>query len=132
MKGLELFQKVLTNIFIVFVIIFYPGHVQAKDGDEQSQIILLNDAASALEDINPGFSKSLTKLADDKEKEWNAKNSNKNVPSNSLADKNNTKSQEQIELLKAAALAIQPTYPLIAEGLDKMAKDMDRTIEIEK
>jgi hypothetical protein len=40
--------------------------------------------------------------------------------------------QEKIGLLNKAAVLIKPTYPLIALALGKMAKDMDRTIEIEK
>ena len=99
---------------VVFVLVFDPGVSQAKGGNEQAQIILLNDAAAALEDSNPGLSKSLTKFADKKEKEWEHKS----------ADKNTLPLQEQIKLLKAAALAIQPTYPLIAKSLLKMAKDI--------
>ncbi len=94
---------------VVFVLVFNPGVLQAKGGDDQAQIVLLNDSAAALEDSNPGLSISLTKFADEKEK-----------------GKIILPLQERIKLLKAAALAIQPTYPLIAESLLKMAKDIHR------
>ena len=100
---------------VVFALVFNPGVSQAKANDDQNQIILLNDSAAALEDSNPGLSKSLTKFADEKEKEWEHKSADKNPPS----------LQEQIKLLKAAALAIQPTYPLIAKSLLKMARDIN-------
>lgn len=108
-------------LVIVFAIVFYPCLLQAKANDEQNQIILLNDSAAALEDSNPGLSKSLTQLADEKEKEWKHKDSENRPPW-----------QEQSKLLKAAALAIGPTYPLIAQGLNKMAKEMDAAMGIKK
>ena len=113
-------------------IAFNPSVSQAKGGDDQDQIILLNDSAAALEDSNPGLSKMLTQFADEKEKEWEDKNANKNAPQVPLPIKYKTQLQDRIKLLKAAALAIRPTYPLIAKGLDKMAKDMNKTIENEK
>ncbi len=95
---------------VVFALVFNPGVSQAKANNDQTQIILLNDSAAALEDSNPGLSKSLTKFADEKEK-----------------GKAILPLQEQIKLLKAAALAIGPTYPLIAQGLEKMADGINRT-----
>ena len=122
----------LMLIAALFAIAFNPAVSQAKDSDNQSQIILLNDSAAAIEDSNPELSKSLTQFADEKEKEWNAKNANKDAPSAIFDDKNSTKFQEQLKLLNSAAIAIQPTYPLMAQALTKMAKGMDRIIEIEK
>ena len=109
-----------------------PNAAQAKGGDEQTQIILLNDSAAALEDSDPELSKSLAQLADVKEKEWEDANANKPVLPTPVTDKNLPQLQEQIKVLKAAALAMKPSYPLIAKGLNKMARDLDRTVEIEK
>jgi len=118
-------SKQLGILAVVFVLVFNPGVSQAKAGDDQIQIILLNDSAAALEDSNPGLSKSLTKFADEKEKEWEYKNANKGAPPTPVTDKNSKQLQERIKLLKAAALAIQSIYPLIAQGLIKMAKDIN-------
>ena len=118
------------SIAIVFALVFNLSVSQAKGGDDQDQIILLNDSAAALEDSNPGLSKSLTQFADEKEKEWEHKNADKNALPTPVTDKNIPLLQEQIKLLKAAALAIQPAYPLIAKSLLKMAKDINRAIEI--
>ena len=109
-----------------------PGMSQAKGGDEQDQIILLNDSAAALEDSNPGISKSLTQFADEKQKDWEPKNANKNVLPDPVTDKTIANMQERIALLRKAAGLIEPAYPIIAKSLNKMAKDMNRTIEIEK
>lgn len=125
-------RKKFIPTAVVCALVFNPGVSQAKDGDAQDQIILLNDSAAALEDTNPGISKSLTKFAEEKEKEWEAQNANKAQLPAPVTDKNLPQLKEQIKLLKAAAVAIRPTYPLIAKSLDKMAKDMNRTIEIEK
>ena len=97
-------------LFVIGAIAFNPSVSQAKANDDQTQIILLNDSAAALEDSDPGLSKSLTKLADEKEK-----------------GKIILPLQEQIKLLKAAALAIGPTYPLIAQALKKMANGINKT-----
>ena len=118
-------------MFFVFVLVFNSGVSQAKGGDEQDQIILLNDSAAALEDSNPVLSQSLSQFADDKEKDWENKKANKEVPVTVVTDKNIKEFQKQIKLLKAAALAIGPTYPLIAKSLDKMANGINRTIENE-
>ena len=115
----------LILMAVVFALVFNPGISQAKGGDDQNQIILLNDSAAALEDSNPGLSKSLTKFADEKEKEWEDKNANKKGPQRPITDKNIPQWQYRIKLLKAAALALQPTYPLIAQGLNKMANDIN-------
>jgi hypothetical protein len=118
------FMTVLKSILmaVVFALVFNPGVSQAKANDDQNQIILLNDSAAALEDSNPALSKSLTKFADEKEKEWEDKNANKNGLQKPIIDKN---IQYRIKLLRAAALALSPTYPLIAKGLDKMANDIN-------
>ena len=131
-RQLAFWRKKFTLMAVVFVLMFNFGVSQAKGGDEQDQIILLNDSAAALEDTNPGFSKMLTKFADEKEKDWEDKNANKNAPSSPITDKNSKQLQERIKLLKAAAIALRPTYPLIAKGLDQMVKDLNKTIEIKK
>jgi hypothetical protein len=117
---------------IVLAVACNPGFSQAKGGNDQYQIILLNDSAAALEDSNPGLSKILAKFADEKEKEWEDKNANKNGPQAPIKEKDSPSLQYRIKFLKAAALAIEPTYPLMAKGLNKMANDIGRTIEIEK
>jgi hypothetical protein len=115
-------MKILLAFIVLGILAFNPGVSQAKGGDDQDQIILLNDSASALEDSNPGLSKSLTQFADEKEKEWEDKNANKNGLQKPIIDKN---IQYRIKLLRAAALAIGPIYPLIAKGLNKMANDIN-------
>jgi len=122
--------------FIIFIIIgvfvLSPLTAQAKDNDQQDQIILLNDSAAALEDTDPDLSKSLSEFADQKEKEWEDANANKAVLPTPVTDKDLPRLQQQIRILKAAALAMKTNYPLIAKGLNKMAKDLDRKIEIEE
>ena len=54
---IKLFATLMT-----FVILFNPSILWAKGGDEQDQIVLLNDSASALEETDPGLSKMLTNL----------------------------------------------------------------------
>jgi hypothetical protein len=105
---------------------------QAKTDDDQTRIILLNDSAAALEDSNPGLSKSLTEFADEKEKEWEYKSANKNALPTPVTDKEIPQIKYQIKLLKEAAVAIKPSYPLIAKSLFKMAHDLNRTIENEE
>ena len=125
----------MIKLFVTFIIlagIFNPSILWAKGGDEQDQIVLLNDSASALEDVNPGLSKILTKLANEKEIDWENKNANKNVPASPVIDKNSKQFKGQIKLLKSAAMAVQPTYPLIAKGLNQMVKDMERVTKDEK
>ena len=124
------FQKILLASIVLGIFAFNPGASQAKGGDDQDQIILLNDSAAALEDSDPGLSKSLAQFADEKEKEWEYKNAHKDTLPTPITDKNILQLQERIKLLKAAAFAIQPTYPLIAKSLLKMAKDINRAIEI--
>ena len=118
---------------LVLAMLCLPIASQAKDSDDQAQIILLNDAAAALEDSNPGLSRDLTKFADEKEKEWEDKNANKNPPlPTPITDKYLKQAQDHIALLKATAHAIEPTYPLIAQNLRKMAHTINRSIELEK
>lgn len=129
-SGLGLFKKALVVILIVGGITFLPVLSQAKGGNEQDQIILLNDAAAALEDSNLGLSKSLTKFADEKEKEWENNTANKNQAPAPITKKDIPRMRDRIKLLKEAAVAIEPTYPLIAKSLRKMAKDMDKAVEL--
>ena len=122
----------LLLLIIIGVIAFPLSVAQAKGGDEQDQIILLNDSASALEDTHPGLSRMLTQYADEEEKDWENKNANKNVLPIPNTDKYKKLLQDRIELLKEAAVAIKPTYPLIAKALDQMAKDLNMTVAVEK
>ena len=126
------FLAKLCRIAIVVALAFGPYAAQAKGGDEQDQIILLNDSASALEDSNPGLSKMLAKYAQEQEKDWEEKNTNKNELPVPVTDKYKELLQDRIKLLKTAALAIQPTYPLIAKSLSQMVKDLNKTIENKK
>jgi hypothetical protein len=125
-------SRTMIMLVVIGVIALDPGVSQAKVADEQDQIILLNDSAAALEDTDPVLSKSLTTFADEKEKEWEAKNANKAQLPTPITDKYKAQVQDKIRILKAAALAIQPTYPLIAKSLNSMAKDLNKTIEIQK
>jgi len=118
--------KKFIPMAVVFALVFNQGVSQAKAGDDQTQIILLNDSAAALEDSNPGLSKRLTKFADEKEKEWEGKNAHKDALPTPITDQYKKQLQEQIKLLKAAAIAIQSTYPLIAQSLIKMAEDINK------
>lgn len=108
------------------------GTAQAKNNDDQTQIILLNDAAAALEDSNPGLSKTLAEFADIKEKEWEGRNVNKDVLPAPVTDKEKPGLQKELLFLKEAALEIKPVYPVIAMGLDKMAQAIDRSLHVEK
>ena len=122
----------ITMLVVIGTFAFCPSVSLSKGGDEQDQIILLNDTAAALEDTNPGLSKNLTEYAQEKEKGWEAKNANKEQLPGPITDKYKTLMQERINLLEQAALLIQPTYPLIAQSLNKMVKDMNKEIENEK
>ena len=122
-------KKLLVIFVIISVITFNPAMSQAKGGDEQDQIILLNDSAAALEDSHLELSKDLTQFANEKQKDWENKNANKDqLPAAPITDKDKPIIQGQIKILKSAALAIEPAYPVIAKGLNKMAKDLNRTI----
>ena len=132
MKMRSFLVKLFSFLVIIGIIVFNPALSQAKASDDQDQIILLNDSAAALEDSNPELSKKLTQFADEREKEWEYKNANKEVLPTPVTDKYKRQCQQQIKLLKAAAIAIGPTYPLIAQSLKKMAKDINRKIEIEE
>ena len=133
MQHRDLCKKALTIIVIVSAVVFHPVVPQAKPADEQNQIILLNDSAAALENTNTELSKSLAQFADEKQKEWEANNANKKASLPPASDINSKQLQERIKLLNAAALVIKPTYPLIAQGLNKMVKDLSSgTIEVKK
>lgn len=128
-------KKVQSCSLLIFIgaAAFNPCASLAKTADDdQSQIILLNDSAAALEDSDPELSKSLTRFADEKEKEWEYRSANKNAPPIPVTDKDIPQLQYQIKLLKEAAMAIKPTYPIIAQSLYKMAKGLNRTIENEE
>jgi hypothetical protein len=109
-------------IVLLLAMVFGAWPSFAKEA-EQDKIILLNDAACALEDSNPVLSKTIAQLAEEQEKEWEYTTANKN-PS-PVFDKNIPSLNEQIKDLKAAAFAITPVYPLIAKALDNMAKEME-------
>ena len=127
------FVRRASMVFIIcMAIILFEGWSYAKSSDDQNQIILLNDSAAALEDSDPELSKKLTNLADDKEKEWEVKSSDKQGASLPVSDQNKFQLQERIKLLKTAALAVQPTYPLIAKSLNNMADDIKKLIDNEK
>jgi hypothetical protein len=112
--------------------VFFPCASQAKTDDDQSRIILLNDSAAALEGSEPGLSKSLSQFADEKEKEWEAKQTNKDQLPAPVTDKELFLLRDRIDLLNKAAHALKPDYPLISKSLYKMAKDLNRTIENEQ
>jgi len=120
-------QKTLRVFVVILTILFNLSLSQAKGGDEQDQVILLNDSAAALEDSDPALSKSLAQFADEKEKDWEASNANKAKLPTPVMDKD--KAQDQIRILKAAAVAMQPVYPIMAKNLNKMADDINKTIE---
>jgi len=126
-----LLRALVVSLILTFVIV-NPGLSQAKPSDEQAEIILLNDSAAALEDSNPELSRRLTRFADEKEKEWEKNNANKNQDPSAMTTKDTLQVQEKIKLIKAAQLAIEPAYPLIAKALKKMAKDLNRTITDDK
>ncbi len=115
------------------LVVLFHGTAQSKGGDAQTQIILLNDSAAALEDTNPVLSKGLTQFADEKQKDWEDQNANKTQPlPTPLTDQRIKQLQDQVKLLKAAAHAVQSVYPLIFTNLIKMAKEIERTIDSEK
>jgi len=132
-EELGMLSKQLGILAVVCLLFSNSAPSQAKDdGNEQDEIILLNDSAAALEDSNPGLSKRLTQFADEMEKDWEEKNANK-APAIVLPSKKDFPIIEQrIKILQAASLAIGPTYPLIAKSLQKIIKEMDRTIENEQ
>jgi len=131
MKALDVKIACLwVAILLLGAITFNPSLALAKGGDEQDQIILLNDSAAALDDSNLELSRGLTKFADEKELEWEKNNANKDLEPLPLTVKDVPGVEEHIKLLKLAAVAIEPSYPLIAKALRKMAKDMNKTIEL--
>ena len=119
----------IIPLAVVCALVFHPAVVYAKVANDQDQIILLNDSAAALEDSNPELSKRLTQFADEKQKEWEEKNANKTPLPQPLIDKTIAILKEKIKLLRTAADLIKTTYPLIAQNLRKMAREMNRTIE---
>lgn len=132
MKTRSFLAQSCSLLVFIGVIALNPCASQAKTDDDQARIILLNDSAAALEESDPDLSKSLIQFADEKEKEWEAKQANKDALPTPVTDKELPQLQYRIKLLKEAAMAIKPTYPLIAKSLYKMAKDLNRTIENEQ
>jgi hypothetical protein len=132
MKTRSCLAPLFSLLIFIGVIAFNPCASQAKTDDDQAQIILLNDSAAALEESNPGLSKSLSQFADEKEKEWEAKEANKDALPTPVTDKELPLLRDRIKLLKESALAIKPAYPIIAKSLYKMAKDLNRIIENEQ
>ena len=125
-------RKTLLIVLAMGVLVFTPVTTSAKAPQDQDQIILLNDSAAALEDSNPVLSKSLSQFADEKQKEWEDKNNNKGAPAAPVVRKNIKQERIRIRLLEKAALVIAPVYPLIAQGLNRMARDLRHEIENEK
>ena len=132
MKTRSFLVKSCSFFIFIGAVVFVPCVSQAKTDEDQNQIILLNDAASAVEDSNPELSKELAKFADEKEKEWEYKSANKNALPTPVTVKNFPQLKYQIKLLKEAAITIKPTYPIIAKSLYKMAHDLNRIIENEE
>lgn len=118
----------LCSVLVALALLCSPAH--AKGGDEQAQIILLNDSASALEDSNPGLSHELAGFADQKEKAWEASRKDKSSPP--LVPKKNALWIARVKLLKDAAHEMEPTYPVIAKNLMKMAANLQDQIEAAK
>ena len=123
-------SKILTIIFSIFIL--FPVNVNAKASNDQAQIILLNDSASALEDTNLDLSKRLTQLADEKEKQWEYLNENKAIVVSDNTPKDKAKLQDQLNLLNDSAKAVEGTYPLLAKALIKMAQDTRKDLKSEK
>ncbi len=122
----------MTIMLIAALIVLSPCISYSKETDEQGQIILLNDSASAVEESDPALSKELSHLADKLEKDWEYRNANKNVPPAPVPDKHSKEFQDQINALKAASKDIADAYPLIAKGLDQMVLDLNKEVENEK
>ena len=122
-------KRIMVSVTIIIGLVFLYAPVSFAKDDDQDQIILLNDSAAALEDTNPDISKNLTQFADEKEKEWEAKNANQDPPPPLSPEENKRVTEARINLLKKAEVLIQPFYPLIAKSLDTMAVDMNKALE---
>jgi len=122
MKTRSFLVKSCSLFVFLGAIALNPCASQAKADDDQSQVILLNDSAAALEDSDPALSKSLAAFADQKEMVLEHKSADINL--NSL--------QDRIKVLNEAALKLKSDYPSISKGLYKMAKGLNRTIENEQ
>lgn len=115
------------KIFITLLLVLglLSAAAQAKGGRQQDQIILLNDAASAVEDSYPQLSKRLAQYAAQEEKEWEAQNvKGTPKPAAPMTAKAKAEEQGEIKNIKEAARDIAGTYPLIAKALDRMADDL--------
>ena len=121
----------LMVILAVSSVGLWPSMSMAKGGDEQEQIIALNDSAAALEDLDPKLSKELTEFADERELDWEAKNANKDLPPAPSAEEDKKLQEYRVQLLKKAAVEIKPNYPLIAKTLERMSKDISNALEIQ-
>jgi hypothetical protein len=131
-KVIRLLLRYSSLLVFIAAVAFNPCASQAKTDDDQTQIILLNDSAAALEDSDPDLSKAIAQFADEKEKEWEYRSANKNAPPTPVIAKDIPQLQYRIKILTAAAIAIKPAYPLIAHNLYKMAQDLNRIIENEE
>jgi hypothetical protein len=117
-------------LLIALMLCFNPlARADEKPANQQDEIILLNDCASAVEDADPVLSKILTAMADTKEKEWEAGNADKEYKPPAVSPKDIPALEKQIEALKTAAYEIKPVYPVIAANLKKIIKETQRKIE---
>jgi len=108
-------------VIVIVCMVFFSSMSWAKEATDQDRIILINDAASALEESDPALSKKLARFADDREKEWDYNNAHKDAPLPTITDKKILAGE--LKLLNAAAVDMQPAYPLIAQGLGQMIKE---------
>ncbi|MBF0511752.1 MAG: hypothetical protein HQL13_05410 [Candidatus Omnitrophica bacterium] len=118
-----LYPSFLVFISFVFILGSFPGVSWAKDLKSQEQIILLNDAAAALEDSDPEISQTLSQWAQELDNKWQDPKSNKDVES-IFMDPNKDRLKTRIQLLKTAAKKIENTYPLIAKSLNQMEENL--------
>ena len=118
----------LCSVLVGLSLLGGPAH--AKGADEQAQIILLNDSASALEDSNPGLSRELAQFADEKEKAWEASRKDKSTPP--LVPTKNALWMARLKLLRDAAHDMEPTYPVMAKSLTKMAANVQAQLDAAK
>jgi len=109
-------KKVTATFFLGFLIAVSPSWALAKGGDEQNEIVLLNDSAAAVEDSDPPLSKALTQFANEMEVDWEKKNADSSYVGPAV-DK--VTLQKQIDLLRKTVVEVGP-YPLIIQGLEKM------------
>jgi hypothetical protein len=122
--------KQTLTIWLCCGILLLPAIVFAKPANEQDEVILLNDSAEAVAETDPALSKSLTQWASKKEKEWEYENANKNASPPPITAKDLPELRDEIKLLEKTVLLIKPVYPLIAQGLIKMEKEINAQMQI--